>query len=88
MDAFLKLRPGAFKTNVALLEALVEGAALAGEKVLSLPSDAVRGGDCGSLNHHPAFAAALAKAETRFHKSLKKIKNAPKLNFVPMGSDP
>ena len=88
MDAFLKLRPGAFKTNVALLEALVKGIARAGGKTLSLPSDAVRGGDCGSLNRHPAFAAALAKAEIRFYNSLKKIKNAPKLNFVPMGSDP
>ena len=88
MDAFLRLRPGAFKTNVALLEALVKGSARAGEKVLSLPADAVRGGDCGSLNGHPTFAAALAKAEARFHNALKKIKNSPKINFIPVGSDP
>ena len=88
MDAFLRLRPGAFKTNVALLEALVKGSARAGEKVLSLPADAVRGGDCGSLNGHPTFVAALAKAEARFHNALKKIKNSPKINFIPEGSDP
>ena len=42
MDAFLRLRPGAFKTNIALLEALVKGSARAGEQIRSFPADAVR----------------------------------------------
>ena len=88
MDAFLRLRSGAFKTNVALLEALARGTARAGGKVLSIPSDAVRGGDCGSLNRHPAFLSALSKAEAQFANALKKIKSAPKINFIPMGTDP
>jgi len=86
-DAFLKLRPGALKSNVALLLALAKGSARIGHKTLYLPQDAVSGGDCGSLHGHPAFAAALAKAEDKFAKGLKKIKNLPKIVFVPKCAD-
>ena len=86
-DALLRLRPGALKTNVALLLALAKGSARTGHKTLYLPQDAVSGGDCGSLHGHPVFAAALAKAEDRFAKGLKKIKNLPKIVFVPKMAD-
>ena len=87
MDAYLRLQPGAFKTNVAYLVALVKETARAGHKVLYLQKDAVRGGDCGSLNGHPAFLKALKKAEDSFAKSVKRIKNAPKLVFVDDQAD-
>ena len=86
-DAFLKLRPGAFKTNTALLLALARGSARIGHETLYLPQDAVAGGDCGSLHRHPAFAAALAKAEKRFQDSLKKIKKLPRIVYMPKFSD-
>ncbi len=82
LDAFLRLRPGAFASNVDLLLKLARMSARAGHKQLVLPSDAVQGGDCGSLAAHPAFVKACAKAEARFLDGLAKIKNLPKIVWV------
>ena len=88
LDAFLLLRPGAFASNVDLLLKLARMSARAGHKQLVLPSDAVQGGDCGSLATHPAFVKACAKAETRFLNGLSKIKNLPKVVWVARGQTP
>jgi len=82
LDAFLLRRPGAFSRNVDLLLKLARWSAKSGHKQLVLPSDAVQGGDCGSLEAHPAFAKARAKAEARFLDGLSKIKNLPKLVWI------
>ena len=82
LDAFLRLRPGAFASNVDLLLKLARMSARAGHRQLVLPSDAVQGGDCGSLAAHPAFVKACAKAEARFLDGLAKIKNLPKIVWV------
>jgi len=88
LDAFLRLRPGAFASNARLLLAVAKEMARNGGKRLVLPVDAVRGGDCGSLNTHPVFLAALKKIERKFYESLKKMKNAPEIQFATKGSDP
>ena len=82
LDAFLLRRPGAFSRNVDLLLKLARWSAKSGHKQLVLPSDAVQGGDCGSLEAHPSFAKARAKAEARFLDGLSRIKNLPKLVWI------
>jgi len=82
LDAFLRLRPGAFASNVDLLLKLARMSARAGHRQLVLPSDAVQGGDCGSIVMHPAFIRACAKAEARFLNGLSKIKNLPKIVWI------
>lgn len=82
LDAFLLRRPGAFAQNVDLLLKLARWSAKSGHRQLVLPADAVQGGDCGSLEGHPAFAKARAKAEARFLDGLSKIKNLPKLVWI------
>ena len=79
LDAFLRRHPGAFAKNVDLLLTLARFSAKSGHKQLVLPSDAVQGGDCGSMELHPAFLKARAKAEARFLDGLSKIKNLPKI---------
>ena len=82
LDAFLRCRPGAFASNVNLLLKLARMSAKSGHRQLVLPSDAVQGGDCGSLVVHPAFLKARAKAEARFLNGLSKIKNLPKIVWI------
>ena len=82
LDAFLRRRPGAFAQNVNLLLKLARMSAKAGHRQLVLPADAVQGGDCGSLELHPAFLKARAKAEARFLDGLSKIKNLPKITWI------
>ena len=82
LDAFLRRRPGAFAQNVDLLLKLARMSAKSGHRQLVLPADAVQGGDCGSLELHPAFLKARAKAEARFLNGLSKIKNLPKIVWV------
>ena len=82
LDAFLRRRPGAFARNVDLLLALARFSAKSGHKQLVLPADAVQGGDCGSMELHPAFLKARAKAEARFLDGLSKIKNLPKIVWI------
>ena len=82
LDAFLKRRPGAFAQNVDLLLKLARMSAKSGHRQLVLPSDAVQGGDCGSLELHPAFQKARAKAEARFLDGLSRIKGLPKIVWV------
>ena len=82
LDAFLRRRPGAFAKNVELLLTLARFSAKSGHKQLVLPSDAVQGGDCGSMELHPAFLKARAKAEARFLDGLSKIKNLPKIVWI------
>ena len=64
-DVALKVRPGAFADNAALLLGLVKDTATAGGAEVVVPADFIRGGDCGSLNDHPAFQAALAAAQEK-----------------------
>ncbi len=52
LDALVLRRPGAFKDNVDLLLKAARACAKAGRRRLVLPADAVRGGDCGSLEDH------------------------------------
>ena len=82
LDAFLRRRPGAFTQNVNLLLNLARMSARAGHRQLVLPADAVQGGDCGSLELHPAFLKARANAEKRFLNGLSKIKNLPKIVWI------
>ena len=82
LDAFLQRRPGAFAQNVDLLLKLARMSAKSGHRQLVLPADAVQGGDCGSLELHPAFLMARAKAEARFLNGLSKIKNLPKVVWI------
>ncbi len=82
LDAFLRIRPGAFKTNASLLLKLAKKSAASGLKSFYIPAKSIAGGDCGSLADHPTFAAALAKSESAFRKSYAKIKKAPKLVLV------
>ena len=82
LDAFLRRRPGAFAQNVNLLLKLARMSAKAGHRQLVLPADAVQGGDCGSLELHPAFLKARAKAEKQFLDGLSKIKNLPKITWI------
>ena len=84
-DAALKVRPGAFAANAAILLGLVKATAKAGGAEVVVPADFIRGGDCGSLNDHPAFQAALAAAQEKFLKAASKIKRAPKVTFTSGG---
>ena len=87
-DAALKIRPGAFAENAAILLGLVKAAAKAGDAEIVVPADFIRGGDCGSLNDHPAFQAALAAAQEKFLKAVSKIRRAPKVTFTSCGWGP
>jgi len=88
-------RPGDLDGNTKQLLAYVKAAAKAGESKLTLPADAIRGGDCGSLDGHPAWKRMVAAAEQKFLKAVAKVKAAPrlvkggKLKFrtVPKGDD-
>ena len=82
MDVALKIRPGALAANAAILLDVVKTAAKDGVKEVLLPIDALRGGDCGSLNDHPAFQEAIAAAQEKFLKAVAKIKKAPKIRYV------
>ena len=84
-DAALKVRPGAFAENASILLDLVKSTAKAGGAEIVVPADFIRGGDCGSLNDHPAFQAALATAQEKFLKSVAKLKRAPKVTFTSGG---
>ena len=84
-DAALKVRPGAFAENASILLDLVKSTAKAGGAEIVVPADFIRGGDCGSLNDHPAFQAALAAAQEKFLKSVAKLKRAPKVTFTSGG---
>ncbi|MGN0846186.1 MAG: NAD(+) synthase [Kiritimatiellia bacterium] len=81
-DASLLLRPGDLARNAGILLKVVRAAAAEGLARLELPADALRGGDCGSLNDHPAFQKALAAATETFLKRVAKIKEAPQVVFV------
>ena len=81
-DVALKVRPGAFAENVALLLNFMKVAAKAGNAEIVVPADFIRGGDCGSLNDHPAFQVALAAAQEKFLKAAAKVKGAPKVKFT------
>ena len=87
-DAAEKVRPGAFGENAALLLSLVKDAARAGETEIAVPADFIRGGDCGSLDDHPAFQCALAAAQEKFLKAAAKVRNAPKIRFARIALDP
>ena len=87
-DVALKIRPGALADNAALLLDLVKAAARAGSAEIVVPADFIRGGDCGSLNDHPAFQAALAAAQEKFLKSVAKVKGAPRITFTSGGWGP
>ena len=84
-DAALKVRPGAFAENASILLDLVKATDKAGGAEIVVPADFIRGGDCGSLNDHPAFQAALAAAQEKFLKTLAKLKRAPKVTFTSGG---
>ena len=84
-DAALKVRPGAFAENASILLDLVKATSKAGGAEIVVPADFIRGGDCGSLNDHPAFQAALAVAQEKFLKALAKLKRAPKVTFTSGG---
>ena len=81
-DVALKVRPGAFAENAALLLDFMKAAAKAGNAEIVVPADFIRGGDCGSLNDHPAFQVALAAAQEKFQKAAVKVKGAPKVKFT------
>ena len=87
-DVALKIRPGALADNAALLLDIVKAAARAGSAEIVVPADFIRGGDCGSLNDHHAFQAALAAAQEKFLKSAAKVKDAPKISFTSGGWGP
>ena len=88
LDIALKIRPGAFSENAAALLDLVKATAQMGGAEAVVPADLIRGGDCGSLNDHPAFQAALAAAQEKFLKAVAKIKRAPKITFTSGGWGP
>ncbi len=81
-DALILRRPGALAANVNILLRLARACAKAGHRQLVIPADAVRGGDCGSLEECPSFRTAAAKAETRFLDGLSRIRNLPKVVWV------
>ncbi len=81
-DASLPLRPGNLSANAAILLKVVKTAAAEGLPCLELPKDALRGGDCGSLNDHPAFLKALAAETEKFLKKVAKIRRAPEIVFA------
>ena len=81
-DVALKIRPGALSDNAALLLDLVKATARDGGAEVVVPADFIRGGDCGSLNDHPAFQAALAAVQEKFLKAVAKVKRAPKVTFT------
>ena len=87
-EAALKVRPGACAENAAILLGLVKAAAKSGRAEIAVPADFIRGGDCGSLNDHPAFQASLAAAQEKFLKAVAKVKGAPKVKFVRAGLCP
>ena len=88
LDIALRIRPGAFSENAAALLDLVKATAQMGGAEVVVPADLIRGGDCGSLNDHPAFQAALATAQEKFLKSVAKIARAPKITFTSGGWGP
>ena len=95
-DVMLLLRPGNLAGNADVLLKVVKSFAREGVPDLTLPCDALRGGDCGSLNDHPAFQQALAAEQEKFLKKAARVKNAPKIrfgepmrpSFVGAGDDP
>ena len=88
LDVALRIRPGAFSENAAVLLDLVKATAKTGGADVVVPADIIRGGDCGSLNDHPAFQAALAAAQGKFLKAVAKLKRAPKVTFTSGGWGP
>lgn len=80
-EGAVRVRPGALKENADLLLAIVKFAAKDKERVMRIPTDFLRGGDCGSLGEHPAFLAAEKAAWAKFDQRVKKIKNAPKIEL-------
>ncbi len=87
-DVALKIRPGALEENAAILLDLVKATARAGGKEVVVPADLIRGGDCGSLNDHPAFQSALAAVQEKFMKAVAKMKRAPKITFTRVEMSP
>ena len=87
-EAAQRVRPGAFAENAAILLGLVKAAAKAGRAEIAVPADFIRGGDCGSLNDHPAFQTALAAAQEKCLKAVAKLKRAPKVTFTSGGWGP
>ena len=95
-DVMLLLRPGNLAGNVEVLMKAVRSLARDGVPEVTIPCDAIRGGDCGSLNDHPAFQKVLAAAQEKFLKAAARVKGAPKirfgepmkLSFVGEGADP
>ena len=77
-----QFRPGDPAANAALIYRLAKLFAQAGEKTLVLRDDALRGGDCGSLNEHPAFQSILAAEEAKLAKKLAKMPHAPRIRYV------
>ena len=67
---------------------LVKATAKTGGAEVVVPADIIRGGDCGSLNDHPAFQAVLAAAQEKFFKAVSKLKRAPKVTFTSGGWGP
>ena len=88
LDIALKIRPGAFADNASVLLDLVKATARMGGAEIVVPADLIRGGDCGSLNDHPAFQTALAIAQEKFLKAVAKLKHAPKVTFTSGGWGP
>ena len=88
LDVALRIRPGAFSENAAVLLDLVKATAKTGGAEVVVPADIIRGGDCGSLNDHPAFQAVLAAAQEKFFKAVSKLKRAPKVTFTSGGWGP
>ena len=88
LDIALRIRPGALSENAAVLLDLVKATAQMGGTEVVVPADLIRGGDCGSLNDHPAFQAALAAAQEKFLKAVAKLKRAPKVTFTSDGWGP
>ena len=91
LDTF---RPGDLDGNAARILEIAKACAQTGGKTLVLRDDALRGGDCGSLNDHPAFLATLAAAQAKLEKKLAKLRTkvtftrpaAPR--WVAAGPDP
>ncbi len=87
MDYILRRRPGAFAENAKLMLYVVKALAREGEKVVAFPADAIRGGDCGSMNDNPAFQQALAAELERFLRAVAKMRNAPRIRFLSVPAD-
>ncbi len=81
-DPSARLRPGNLAENANILLKAVKAAAAEGLPQIELPKDALRGGDCGSLNDHPAFQKALAAETEKFLKKVAKIRHAPEIVFA------